>query len=276
MNVLGHNLARPRLRARPDGRATARAPRSTGTRVFLYGGRDQGALVQLALNLRRRYPGMQIVGGYAPPFRPLTRRGGRRGRRRDQPRPAPTWSGSGSACPSRRSGWRACATGSTRPCWSASAPRSTSTPGLVPQAPAWMQAAGLEWLYRLAQEPRRLWRRYLTLQPALRARVRAPVPAPPARAPPPASLRRMSADVAVIGLGRVGLPLALVLRRRAACDVIGVDNDPDAPRRRCAPAGCRSRSRAPRSCSSASWPPSRLDARRPRLRRARARPTTSC
>ena len=37
--------------------------------------------------------------------------------------------------------------------------------GLVPQAPAWMQAGGLEWVYRLAQEPRRLWRRYARYNP---------------------------------------------------------------------------------------------------------------
>jgi N-acetylglucosaminyldiphosphoundecaprenol N-acetyl-beta-D-mannosaminyltransferase len=34
--------------------------------------------------------------------------------------------------------------------------------GLVRRAPAWMQMTGLEWLYRLAQEPRRMWRRYLS------------------------------------------------------------------------------------------------------------------
>jgi N-acetylglucosaminyldiphosphoundecaprenol N-acetyl-beta-D-mannosaminyltransferase len=33
--------------------------------------------------------------------------------------------------------------------------------GLVSRAPKWMQAGGLEWLYRLGQEPRRMWRRYL-------------------------------------------------------------------------------------------------------------------
>jgi N-acetylglucosaminyldiphosphoundecaprenol N-acetyl-beta-D-mannosaminyltransferase len=33
--------------------------------------------------------------------------------------------------------------------------------GLVKRAPVWMQRCGLEWFYRLAQEPRRLWRRYL-------------------------------------------------------------------------------------------------------------------
>lgn len=38
--------------------------------------------------------------------------------------------------------------------------------GTIPQAPAWMQKAGLEWFYRLASEPRRLWRRYLFLNPA--------------------------------------------------------------------------------------------------------------
>jgi N-acetylglucosaminyldiphosphoundecaprenol N-acetyl-beta-D-mannosaminyltransferase len=37
--------------------------------------------------------------------------------------------------------------------------------GNKPQAPGWMQRAGLEWLFRLLQEPRRLWRRYLLLNP---------------------------------------------------------------------------------------------------------------
>ena len=37
--------------------------------------------------------------------------------------------------------------------------------GLVPQAPNWMQELGLEWAYRLAHEPRRLWRRYLRYNP---------------------------------------------------------------------------------------------------------------
>ena len=37
--------------------------------------------------------------------------------------------------------------------------------GLVPQAPAWMQRNGLEWTYRLAREPRRLWPRYARYNP---------------------------------------------------------------------------------------------------------------
>jgi N-acetylglucosaminyldiphosphoundecaprenol N-acetyl-beta-D-mannosaminyltransferase len=38
--------------------------------------------------------------------------------------------------------------------------------GILPQAPPWMQRLGLEWLFRLLAEPRRLWRRYLLLNPA--------------------------------------------------------------------------------------------------------------
>lgn len=37
--------------------------------------------------------------------------------------------------------------------------------GLLPQAPGWMQQRGLEWLYRLVKEPRRLWKRYLGNNP---------------------------------------------------------------------------------------------------------------
>ena len=37
--------------------------------------------------------------------------------------------------------------------------------GRVPQAPRWMQSAGFEWLFRLAMEPRRLWRRYAKHNP---------------------------------------------------------------------------------------------------------------
>src|ERR1700712_1691798 len=71
MNALGHDLTHrvygPDLMAHYCERSA-----TTGSRMFLYGGRNQGALVQLALNLRRRFDGLQVVGGYAPPFRPLS------------------------------------------------------------------------------------------------------------------------------------------------------------------------------------------------------------
>jgi N-acetylglucosaminyldiphosphoundecaprenol N-acetyl-beta-D-mannosaminyltransferase len=43
--------------------------------------------------------------------------------------------------------------------------------GTVPQAPAWMQDRGLEWLFRFCSEPRRLWRRYLLYNPYFVARL---------------------------------------------------------------------------------------------------------
>jgi N-acetylglucosaminyldiphosphoundecaprenol N-acetyl-beta-D-mannosaminyltransferase len=62
--------------------------------------------------------------------------------------------------------------------------------GLLRAPPAWMQRAGLEWVWRLGLEPRRLWRRYLLLNPAYMARLAAQrtglwrrVPAAPATEP---------------------------------------------------------------------------------------------
>ena len=163
MNALGQNLPSrvygPELMARYCERSI-----ETGTKMFLYGGRNQGALVQLALNLRRRYPGVQIVGGYSPPFRELTAE--------EQERVAEdiTQSGAdvvwvGIGVPKQEK-------------WMAQMRPRLATPvligvgaafdfhaGLVPQAPALIQSAGMEWAYRLAREPRRLWRRYLRYNP---------------------------------------------------------------------------------------------------------------
>ena len=70
-NMLGEDLENrvygPELMSRYSDRCA-----QAGHRVWLYGGRDQGSLVQLALSLRRKHPGIQIVGGYSPPFRDLT------------------------------------------------------------------------------------------------------------------------------------------------------------------------------------------------------------
>lgn len=59
--------------------------------------------------------------------------------------------------------------------------------GLLRTPPGWLQRAGLEWLWRLGLEPRRLWRRYVLLNPAYLGRLGAqlarlwrPAPPPPA------------------------------------------------------------------------------------------------
>jgi N-acetylglucosaminyldiphosphoundecaprenol N-acetyl-beta-D-mannosaminyltransferase len=163
LNALGHPLG-DRVYG-PDlmDRACARAAR-TGQRFYLYGGRNPGALAQLTRNLRLRHPGLRIVGGHVPPFRALTdaeeeavvedvRRSGA----------DVVWAGIG--VPKQEK-------------WMARMRHRLDAPvligvgaafdfhaGLVPQAPAAMQRLGLEWAFRLAQEPRRLWRRYLRYNP---------------------------------------------------------------------------------------------------------------
>ena len=137
----------------------------TGRRMYLYGGRNDGALVQLARNLRLRHPGLKIVGGYVPPFRPLTELRKRRvaadihrsgaevvwvGHRRAQ---AGEVDGPDAPAPPRR-----------RVLIGVGAAFDFHA-GLIPQAPDRMQRLGLEWAFRLGQEPRRLWRRYLRYNP---------------------------------------------------------------------------------------------------------------
>jgi N-acetylglucosaminyldiphosphoundecaprenol N-acetyl-beta-D-mannosaminyltransferase len=136
----------------------------TGARHYLYGGRNQGALVQLVNELRRRYPGLQIVGGYSPPFRPLTA---------DEERfviddiarsgADVVWVGTGQ--PKQERWMYAFRDRLDAPILAGVGAAFDFHAGLVPQAPAWMQASGLEWVYRLAHEPRRLWRRYARYNP---------------------------------------------------------------------------------------------------------------
>lgn len=163
INALGNSLKGrvygPELMARACGRST-RGPH----RFYLYGGRNQGALVQLALNLRQRYPGVKIVGGYSPPHRPLT----------DEEEEAVVdeingtgadvvWVGIG--VPKQEKWMARMRERLTAPVLVGVGAAFDFHAGLVPQAPAWLQEAGLEWAYRLAHEPRRLWRRYVRYNP---------------------------------------------------------------------------------------------------------------
>ena len=162
-NLMGENLPNrvygPELMRRYNERC-----RDRGHRVWLYGGRDQGSLAQLATNLHRTNPGIKVVGGYSPPFRPLTAaEEDEIARQIDAARPDVLWVGIG--VPKQEK-------------WMARMRESLEAPvlvgvgaafdfhaGLIPQAPVRMQRLGLEWAFRLAQEPRRLWRRYLRYNP---------------------------------------------------------------------------------------------------------------
>jgi N-acetylglucosaminyldiphosphoundecaprenol N-acetyl-beta-D-mannosaminyltransferase len=136
----------------------------TGTRMYLYGGRNQGALVQLALNLRQRYPGLQIVGGYSPPFTaPTDSEVDWTVNEINSSRADVVWVGTGQP---KQEKWMAhMRPRLTPPLLVGVGAAFDFHAGLVPQAPQWMQNLGLEWSYRLAHEPRRLWRRYARYNP---------------------------------------------------------------------------------------------------------------
>ena len=136
----------------------------TGSKMYLFGGRNNGALVQLTLNLRRRFPGLQIVGGHSPPYRPATADEEIAIAEEINASGADiVWVGTGQP---KQELWMA----QMRPMLKAPLLIGVGAAfdfhaGLVPQAPALLQEAGLEWAYRLAREPRRLWRRYLNYNP---------------------------------------------------------------------------------------------------------------
>jgi N-acetylglucosaminyldiphosphoundecaprenol N-acetyl-beta-D-mannosaminyltransferase len=163
-NALGEDLHNrvygPELMDRYCARCAER-----GHRVWLYGGRDQGSLMQLALNLRRRHPGIEIVGGYSPPFRSLT----------DEEEDAiveqingsgaeVVWVGVG--VPKQEKWMAHMRTRLDAPVLCGVGAAFDFHAGRISQAPPWMQARGLEWIYRIAQEPRRLLPRYLSYNPA--------------------------------------------------------------------------------------------------------------
>jgi len=163
LNALGHSLPGrvygPELMARACARGA-----ETGQRFYLYGGRNQGALVQLALNLRQRYPGVRIVGGYSPPHRPLTEEEQAAvAEEINHSRADVVWVGIGVP---KQEKWMA----QMRPRLEPPVLIGVGAAfdfhaGLVSQAPNWIQESGLEWAYRLAHEPRRLWRRYMRYNP---------------------------------------------------------------------------------------------------------------
>lgn len=133
-------------------------------RVWLYGGRSQRALVQLADRMRRRYPGIEIVGGYAPPFLTHTEEEeAELAAMINRDRPDVLWCGVG--VPKQEKWMARMRPRLDVPVMVAVGAAFDFLAGRVSQAPNWMQERGLEWTYRIAQEPRRLLPRYVYYNP---------------------------------------------------------------------------------------------------------------
>jgi N-acetylglucosaminyldiphosphoundecaprenol N-acetyl-beta-D-mannosaminyltransferase len=139
------------------------ASREAGRSHFFYGGRT-GVAERLAGAMRDRFPGVRIAGTLAPPVgtaeelcNPQT------AALINAAKPDVVWVGISSP---KQEYWMAC----MRPLLDAPVLIGVGAAfdfhtGTVRQAPRWMQRSGLEWLFRLVQEPRRLWRRYLVDNP---------------------------------------------------------------------------------------------------------------
>ncbi len=136
---------------------------STGHRHYLYGGLN-GTGDRLAARMRARFPGVEIVGVMEPPFAPLGDLASKdTAASINAAGPDVVWVGIGSPKQER---WMA----RMRPLLDASVLIGVGAAfdfhsGAVRQAPRWMQRSGLEWLFRLVIDPRRLWRRYLIDNP---------------------------------------------------------------------------------------------------------------
>jgi N-acetylglucosaminyldiphosphoundecaprenol N-acetyl-beta-D-mannosaminyltransferase len=163
LRLLGHAQASrvygPDLMARHCERAAR-----DGTPIYLYGGRSDEALARLQAALRSRFPGLQIAGGWSPPFRPLTASETDDVAERINSSGAQVvWVGTGQP---KQEKWMADMRDRLdAPILAGVGAAFDFHAGIVPQAPSWMQRMGLEWCYRLAREPRRLWRRYASYNP---------------------------------------------------------------------------------------------------------------
>ncbi len=126
--------------------------------IYLYGGTEE-TLAILQTKLASTFPTLQVAGAYSPPFRALTPAEDAAVVERINASGAGTvWVSLG--CPKQEL-WMAAHRGRIQAVMVGVGAAFDYHAGTIQRAPLWMQNAGLEWLYRLVSEPRRLWRRYL-------------------------------------------------------------------------------------------------------------------
>lgn len=129
---------------------------------FFYGGKP-GVAEQLKTNFELRFPGLDVVGTSTPPFRPLSAAElSEVAREINESGAHVVWIGL--STPKQEHLMHALASNVSATLIGVGAAFDFHT-GAVRRAPLWMRGVGLEWSWRLASEPRRLWRRYLIMAP---------------------------------------------------------------------------------------------------------------
>ncbi|WP_175483611.1 WecB/TagA/CpsF family glycosyltransferase [Amphritea atlantica] len=132
-------------------------------KIGLYGGSSDMVLEQVKDQLNRTYPGIKLVYSYSPPFRALSP---------DEDAAVVTEINNagvdvlfvGIGCP-KQEYWMAEHKDRLRCVMLGVGAAYDFIAGSKKHAPRWMQKFGLEWLFRLVSEPKRLWKRYLKQNP---------------------------------------------------------------------------------------------------------------
>ena len=135
-----------------------KATENTGISHYFYGS-SQETIDRLKAELEKKYPGLAIAGMESPPFRPLTEEEDREAVRRINASGASVvWVGLGAP---KQEKWMYAHQGKINALMLGVGAGFDFHAGTVRRAPAWMRSHYLEWLYRLIQDPKRLWKRYV-------------------------------------------------------------------------------------------------------------------
>ena len=129
-----------------------------GYRHYFYGSTEE-TLEKLYQKLTASYPSIQIAGMYSPPFRPTTpEEDAAVVKRINETKPDFVWVGLGAP---KQEKWMAAHQGVVEGFMVGVGAGFDYFAGNIERAPEWMQKCNLEWFYRLMQDPKRLFKRYL-------------------------------------------------------------------------------------------------------------------
>lgn len=128
-----------------------------GYRHYFYGSKEE-TLELLEKKLKEQYPGIEIAGMYSPPFRPLTEEEDKAVIERiNEANPDFVWIGLGAP---KQEKWMASHQGKIDGLMLGVGAGFDYYAENIKRAPMWMQKHNLEWVYRLVQDPKRLFKRY--------------------------------------------------------------------------------------------------------------------
>ena len=133
------------------------------TPIALIGGKDDAVLAQIIASLIERFPRLQVVYGYSPPFRPLTD-AEETAMLADLAKSGARLVFVGIGCPKQEQ-WMGRYKGRIAAAMIGIGAAFDMIGGIVEPSPTFIHRSGFEWLYRLLKEPRRLYRRYLLSAP---------------------------------------------------------------------------------------------------------------